>query len=193
MANKVKFGLKSAAYALATFASDGTVSYGTPVMLPGSVSISLDPQGDMTTFRADNVDYWVGQSNRGYQGDYENALLPDSFRKDVLQESVDANGLLLETVNSDLKHFAFLFQVEGDKSAARHVLYNCTAGRVSISGETTGETTEPQTDTVQITAHPITFATQNRPVVKARVEETTASTAYTSWFSAVQTPGAPAA
>ena len=192
MANKVKYGLQSAYYAVATFASDGTVSYGTPVALPGSVSVSLDAQGDLTTFRADNMDYWTGQNNNGYQGDYENALLPDSFRKDVLQESVDANGLQLETVNPDLVHFAFLFQIEGDKNAARHVLYNCTASRPSVSGSTTEESIEPQTETVQITAHPIKFATQANPVVKAKVTETAASTAYTSWFTAVQTPGAPA-
>lgn len=192
MANKVKYGLESAYYAVATFATDGTVTYSSPVALPGSVSISFDPQGETTTFRADNIDYWVGQNNNGYQGDYEIAQLPDAFRKDVFKEATDANGLLVETVQNDAVHFAFLFQCQGDKNAVRHVLYNCTAQRAAVSGSTTEDTINPETETVQITAHPITFSTQQNPVIKAKAENATASTAYAAWFTAVQTPGAPA-
>lgn len=192
MANKVKFGLKSAAYAVATFATDGTVSYGTPVMLPGSVSLSLDPQGDTENFYADNIVYYTSQSNNGYQGDYECAMLPDSFRTDVLREITDQNGLKVEVVNPDTVHFAFLFQVEGDQNAVRHVLYNCTASRPSVGSTTTEETTTPQTDTIQITSHPVEFSTLADPVTKAKVDASV-TTVYNSWFTAVQTPGAPAA
>lgn len=192
MANKVKFGLKSAAYAVATFAADGTVTYGTPVMLPGSVSLSLDPQGDSEVFRADNMDYYTSQSNNGYQGDYECAMLPDSFRADILKEVTDQNGLKVEAVDPDTVHFAFMFQVEGDQNAVRHVLYNCTATRPTVGSATTEETTTPQTDTIQITAHPIEFSTLTQPVIKAKVDASV-TTAYNSWFTAVQTPAAPAA
>ena len=192
MANKVLYGLSQAAYAVATFATDGSVSYSTPVSLPGSVSLSLDAQGDLTTFRADNLDYWTSQSNTGYQGDYEIAKLPDSFYTDILKAINDQNGLNVEVVDPDTVHFAFLFQVEGDKNAVRHVLYNCTSGRPSVAGSTTEESIEPNTQTVQITAPPIEFSTLTKPVIKARAENATASTAYTSWFTAVQTPGSPA-
>ncbi|HAC61267.1 MAG TPA: phage tail protein [Lachnospiraceae bacterium] len=187
--NKVKYGLKSAYYAVATFDDNGGVTYGTPVALPGSVSLSLDPQGDSNVFRADNIDYFTSMSNNGYEGDYEIAMIPDDFRKDILGEVVDQNGLLVETVQPASTHFAFLFEVDGDQNAARHVLYNCTASRPSVGGETTGDTVEPQTDTITISAHPMTSAALNREIVKARVEPENA-TPYGAWFTEVQLPSA---
>ena len=187
MANKVKFGLKSVYYAKATIdASTNTATYSAPVAWPGAVNLSLDAEGDTTKFRADNIDYWVGQSNNGYSGDFESALIPDSFRKDILGEVEDANGVLAEDAGAKTVHFALLFQFEGDANATRHVLYNCTATRPSVSGATTDENIEPQTETLALTAVSIHNASLNKDLVKAKCGES--DTPYSSWFSAVYQP-----
>ena len=49
MANKkniVKFNLCNVHYSVLTQSEDGKYSWGTPVSVPGAVSISLDPTGE---------------------------------------------------------------------------------------------------------------------------------------------------
>lgn len=187
--NKVKYGLKNVYYAVATIdASTHAATYSKPVAFPGAVSLSLDPEGELTPFRADNVDYWVGNSNNGYSGDLEMALITDSFRKDVLGYTDDDNGVLVENKDVEAVHFALMFQFEGDQKATKHVLYNCTSTRPSAAGETTAETIEPQTETVTITASSIYNASLEREIVKASTGDTTETTVYDGWTSAVYSP-----
>lgn len=187
MANKVKYGLKNVYYAVATIdAATNTATYGTPVAWPGAVNLSLDAEGETTKFRADNIDYWIGQSNNGYSGDFESALIPDSFRKDVLGDLEDSNGVLVEDAGAKTVNFALLFQFEGDANATRHVLYNCSATRPSVSGATTEEEIEPQTETLELTAVSIHNASLDKDLVKARCNE--ADAPYSTWFSAVYQP-----
>lgn len=185
--NKVKYGLENVYYAVGEIQQDGTATYQAPVRWPGAVSLSLEAQGDITKFRADDIDYWVGQSNNGYEGDFESAMIPESFRKDVLGEVEDANGAIVEVSDAPTVIFALIFQFLGDKHGTRHVMYNCTASRPSVEGETTGETTEPKTETATITASTIWNNSLQKNIVKARVGKDDA--AYNTWFEQVYIPG----
>ena len=59
MANKIKYGIKSVYYAVATQGTGGALTYATPVAIPGAVSLSLEAQGDTNTFYADNIAYFL--------------------------------------------------------------------------------------------------------------------------------------
>ena len=190
MPNKIKYGLKNVYYAVATIAADGSATYDTPVALPGAVSISLEPQGDTTPFYADNVEYWTGISNTGYEGDLEVARLTDAFKTDILGYITSGNGMIAEDANANPVHFALLFQFEGDAKATRHVMYNCTASRASAASNTKSETIEPQTETVTITATSIYVAALETDIVKAETNESTSSTVYDAFFTAVTLPTA---
>ena len=148
-------------------------------------------QGDVTKFRADNIDYWVGQSNNGYSGSLESALVPDSFKKDVLGYFEDSAGMLVEDAGASTTPFALLFQFEGDDKATRHVLYNCTASRPAVNGQTTDAAIEPQTESVDLTASSIYVSALSKNVVKASALES--STNYSNWFTTVQLPVATSA
>lgn len=188
MANKVKYGLKNVYFAKATIAADGSATYGTPVAWPGAVNLSLEAQGENTPFRADNMDYWVGQGNSGYSGDFESALIPEGFRTEILGELADSNGVLLEVSDAgSTNQFALLFQFEGDENATRHVLYNCTASRPSVAGQTTEATIEPQTETLTITASEIYVPAISHNLVKSRCLASN-TVKYNAWFEAVYLP-----
>lgn len=189
MANKVKFGLSNCYYAVLN-ESTSPATYGTPVALPGAVNLSLDQEGDTNKFRADNIDYYVSISNNGYSGDLELALVPDGFLQDVLGETVDTStGLQYETADAKPKAFALMFQFEGDEKSTRHVLYYCKATRPTLASQTTGDTIEPVTETVSLTAtaRVVTINSVDVPIVKAKCDST-ASTAYNAFFSTVQIP-----
>jgi len=185
--NKVKYGLSNVYYAKATIdATTGAATYQTPVKIPGAVNLSLDAQGESNKFRADNIDYYVSQKNDGYEGDLEIAIIPDSFRKDILGDIEDDDGVLAEDMGALTVPFALLFQFEGDEKATRHVLYNCTAGRPSVTGQTTEETIEPQTETISLTAGSVHNASLDKDIVRARTLKGDAQ--YDTWFGAVYQP-----
>lgn len=183
MANKIKYGLSHVYYAGITYGTGDAVTYGTPASIPGAVSLSLEAQGDTNIFYADNVAYFTSTANNGYQGDLEVALLPDTFRTDILGETTDAKGFFVEKSTDAAKEFALLFQFEGDDKAVKHCLYRCTAARPATNGQTKEESIEPQTESITITAMP-RLADQ---VVKSRCPST-ATTAYSAWFTSVQEP-----
>lgn len=185
MANKIKYGLRNVHYAkvIATDASTGAITYATtPVAIPGAVNLAMDAAGEQTPFYADDVIYWMGDSNNGYSGSLEIALVPDSFKADILGERVDSTGIYYETADAPLSEFALLFEFQGDESATRHCMFRCSASRPAVNGATKEASISPQTETLNITA----MARINDQLVKARCPKT-ATTAYNAWFTAVPT------
>lgn len=183
--NKVKYNLKNAHYALITIAEDGTFSFATPVAMPGSVSISLDANGEPENFYADGIAYYVINNNMGYEGDLELAMIPESFRTDVLKEELDSKGVLIENSEVELASFALLFEFDGDQKHIRHIMYNCSASRPGIEGKTNEDSKEVQTETLTIKATRL-----SNGMVKAKTGDTTDATVYGNWYKAVYIPAA---
>ena len=181
--NKVKFNICNVHYALITVDEDGDVTFGTPVAMPGAVSLSLEPNGEPSNFYADGYAYYTISNNMGYEGDLELAMVPESFRTDVLKESLDDNSVLVESANVETANFALPFEFDGDVKKIRHVLYNCSAARPNIESATNEEEIEVQTETLAITAAPLANG-----YVKARTGDSTTDTVYTGWYTSVYMP-----
>lgn len=186
--NKIKYDLKNAYYAIATIDDTNAATYSTPVKIPGSVSLSMEPKGDANPFYADGITYYTSTLNNGYSGDFEIALVPESFKKDVLGYIEDSSKVLVEDANAATVHFAFLFQFEGDEKAIRHVLYNCTTARSKVEGDTKGEKIEPKTEKLTLTSTSVYNASLGTDIVKSETGSTTTTSDYESWFTAVHIP-----
>lgn len=186
--NKVKFGLKNVHYAMLSETTDPITnktvySYSAPKAWPGAVNLSMDAQGGLSPFYADDRRYYVTYSHTGYEGDLETALVPDSVYQDVFGDTIDENGVLIENTVDQPNPFALLFEFDGDKNATRHVLYNCTMTRPSVSGATKEDTATPQTESSTISAMP-----REDNLLHAKTTATTDTSAYNGFYNAVYEP-----
>ena len=124
--NRVKFGLKKCYYAVIT-ENDGAFSYGTPVAMPGAVSLAANKSGDSEAFEADDKDFWVVSSAQ-YDITLEVAKLPESFFTDVFMYTADAKGVLWES-GAECKRIALLFEQNGDQKPTRYAFLACRMSR----------------------------------------------------------------
>lgn len=73
--------------------------------MPGAVSISMDPTGEPESFYADGIEYYIINNNQRYDGDLELAMIPESFRTDILKEEADSNNVLVENIINCMEDF----------------------------------------------------------------------------------------
>jgi phi13 family phage major tail protein len=181
--NKVEYGLSNVHYAPYTEAA-GVITFETPIPIPGAVSMTSSPLGESTKFYADNMVYYVVDTNQGYDATLSIAKIPQQFAIDALGEELDeVDGVLNEVADAQKKRFALLFQFEGDKQAIRHVMYNCQASRPGESGATKAESTEITPKELTLNAAPIKIG--EKLMVKTKTTATTTPAIYDSWFTTV--------
>lgn len=178
--NKVEFGLRNAYYAPITESEDGNISYATPVRIPGAVSLTIDPSGDLIRFKADDVDYYTNPNNQGYEGTLNLARVTDKFREDILGETITTGGVLVENADAQTKRFALLFEFQGDKKAIRHVLYYCSANRPTEASQTK-DGGDPNTTDLSIVASP----RPDNSIVKAKTTPGVTDAIYNAWYTKV--------
>lgn len=182
MESKVVFGLKNVHIAKLTETSEG-ITYATPFALPGAVNLTVDKEGAMTIFRADDKDYFKKSSNNGYSGSLEVADVIEKFLTDILGQYKDSNGALIENGDDVISRFALMFEINGDAALRRIVFYDCYAERPSIEHSTTEQDdVGVKTATMDISISPRSTDKQ----VKAVLEESNTNQAvFNSFFESV--------
>lgn len=182
--NKVKFGLKNVHYVPIIVGEDNSITYGTPVPIPGAVSLTLDIQGEEVEFEADDVIYYSSYTSTGYKGTLEVALIPDSFRKEILGDVEDeTDHVIVEYSNVEAKPFGLLYEINGDQKASRRLLNYCTVSRPGETANTSGKTRTPQTDSMSLTAAPLADGR-----IRARTTESTPDSVYNNWYKQLWVP-----
>lgn len=174
--NKVFFNLKNVHLAVK---QDGN-AWGNVMALPGAVSINLDPAGELSKFYADGIVYFTQSANNGYTGTLEIARLLDEVRKAIWGAGEDENHVLCETINDTQAHFALMFQIDGDVDNEYYLFYDVSAERPSIASQTTEETIEPRTQSLEMNCIPLADGR-----VFCRTTSLTPSEVKENWFESV--------
>lgn len=182
MADKVKFGIKNVHVFPITAWNSGVPTYGNVIDIPGTVSLSLDKQGDTNDFYADNIKYYTSVANNGYSGTLTVAIIPDDFREKILKYVKDTKNVLVEDI-AEPNHFAMTFEEDGDQDGTKFVLYNGTASRPSLDKSTTTDSKEPSTQELDVS-----FAPLSSGRVMAMTTATTDSAVLSGWHSAPYIP-----
>ena len=179
------FGFKNVHVAKMT-ETNGAITYGTPINIPGGVSFSMDAEGETSTFYADNRPYFQTSANNGSSGSLEMADVPEEFLTNILGQTKDTNGALIENSEDKISKFALMCEAEGDPSNRRFVFYNCLAARPSVELSTNEEGKEVKTATMDITMAPRSTDGQ----IKAVLDKTEENQAvYNAFFDSVyETP-----
>ena len=152
--DKVKFGIKNVHVFPIISETNGVPTYDSAIAIPGTVSLSLDKQGDTNDFYADNIKYYTSVANNGYAGSLTVAVIPDEFRTKILKYLTDDNGVLVEDI-AEPKHFAMTFEEDGDQTGTKFVLYNGTASRPNLDKSTTTDSKEPSTQELEVSFAPL--------------------------------------
>lgn len=185
--NKVTFGLDKVHIAFIDEQAQTQPAWQTPIAIPGAVRFSPEPQGEETTFYADNGPYFTYTSNNGYTAELEMANIPDQVLAEMLGWEIDSNGMLIETTDGMPKEFALLGQILGDKRNRRFVYYRCKASRPTAEQNTRGESLEVTTQVLNLSILPIEVDGKN--IVRGVIElNETNQTIFDNFFSAVTLP-----
>lgn len=185
MAEKITYGVRNGHYAPVTHDSEGSPLFGAVKSWVGWSEMALPPVGDPLKVYADDVVFFKAHVNQGYDGTVSTYQVPEDFKINHLGEYRDANGVLVERSSAQPKDFALLgeFQTADEESVnpKRFVLYNCSAGRADLTGETKTETQSPVSFSIPVTVAP----TIKDEIVKATLLKSDNETLFNSWFSSV--------
>ena len=132
---------------------------------------------------ADNIKYFSVFANSGYEGSFEVADVPEEVLTNYLGYKKDTAGHLVETTQVGAS-FALLFQVETDIKARKFCLFNCSMSRPSQEFNTTEDTLEPQTSTLDMTIAGEATGDTNVYIMMANED----ATDYATFFDAVDIP-----
>lgn len=184
--NKVQFGLVNVHLAKITETRDPetnkwVTAYAKPVPVPGAVKLSLSKEVAKTIFRADNSNYHVIESNNGYTGNYELAKFPAALYVDIFGQKRDDKGLLVESASDKSSPVAILFEIDGDQSATKYCLFKTQLEKPNIEGETTGETIDVKTDSLDLTVLP----RLDDGFIKCVADEVTDPDTYKNFYNSV--------
>ena len=178
--NKITFGLENVHWSKVTTQPTGEIQYSKPEKLAGAVDLELNPISTDLKLKADNIYYYVSESNDGYTGKMTFYNTTEAF--DEYVNGLEKKGeLTVEKSTAQSNPIALLFQMEGDKHATRFCLPQVSVKRPKF-GTKTKDGANVNTVELEFTASP-------RPtdkVVRYKTNVTTSDEVYNKFFDEIK-------
>ena len=183
--NKINFGLTRLAWSPITRVN-GVDTYGEVHTLPDARAFNASKTGEMFEEWANGGSYYKGRTNMGYGITIELVHADEDFRKYILSEEVDENGVQAEFGETKVNRFALLVEFLGDDHNSRRVFYDCTADRPDIAGTTANDNNSKTSYRDQISI--ISSPRINDKLVTTACRSDVNPTVYENWFNSVYQP-----
>lgn len=183
---KVLFNIKKLQFSKITALSDaGVPTYASPILVPGTVSLTMDSQDSSDPFYADGEAYYTPNGAETATGTLENALLPATVLKAIYAYVESTNGELLAT-DGQVSEFGMQFAVDSDDGEVYFTYYRVKTNKPGDNFTTNapGATINPQS--LSVTASTVTLADATTKIIKSYATKT--ATNYTNYFNAITLP-----
>ena len=182
---KILYNIKKAQLSKITeMSTAGLPTYGEPIPVPGSVSLSLDNDSSSDIIYADGVAYYTPTGSNSYSGTLENVHFSNKVLQDIFNWVLDTNNNLVE-VDSGSNEFGMQFAVDSDDGEVYFTMYRCTATKPSQNFQTKEASATVNNESVSITIMPITLA-DGKNVIKSFAEK--GATNYATYMTKIVVP-----
>lgn len=146
-------GLKNFHYAVLTDdVLDGTTTYSVPKRLGAAISLTETPTTNSSTLYADNGPSETATANGPTTAEIGVKDLTPEVRADLLGQTINADGVLVQSRGDKAPYVALGFQMTGESENDAFIwLYKGKFSRPTTSGTTKGESVEFATPTISAT------------------------------------------
>lgn len=183
---KVLFNIKKLQISKITATdSDGKPTYGSPMQIPGTVSLTMDAESSSDPFYADGVAYYTPTGAETATGTLENAMLPANVLKSVFAYVESTNGELIAT-DGQVNEFGMQFAVDSDDGEVYFTYYRVSANKPGDNFSTNAPSATINPQSLSLTASTITLADKTTRVIKSFATKDASN--YSNYFTAITLP-----
>lgn len=130
----------------------GTTTYETPKRMGAAISLSETPTTNMSTLYAENGPSETASANGPTTAEVGVKELAPEVRADLLGQTINADGVLIQSREDRAPYVALGFQMTGESENDAFVwLYKGKFSRPTTAGTTKGESVEFSTPTISAT------------------------------------------
>ncbi len=182
---KVLFNIKKVQFSKITETSaSGVPTYATPILVPGTVSLSLDSDSSLEPFYADGIAYYTPAGTNSYSGTLENANFSEDVLKSIFNWALDSNNNIVE-IDTGSNEFGMQFAVDSNDGEVYFTLFRCSATKPSMNFQTKEASATINTQSIDITISSISTS-DGKNIVKSYA--TKEATNYADYMTKIVVP-----